>query len=187
MRMKSLLLLILCANTSLGDPAENLQVDERCQCNGTVQLLKLELEKKQEEMEKQVADFSQMTEDTLRMLNTSHSVIEAQEKTINELRKLVTQDSKLTQSYLELKEVNLLKTNCDSSSPSPPPTSTTTTTTTTTTLPPVSTTPASVKVLVRKEVGNHPHFFDKTFAQYQEGFSANGLLKEQFMQILIKL
>ena len=121
------------------------------------------------------------------MLNTSHSVIEAQEKTINELRKLVTQDSKLTQSYLELKEVNLLKTNCDSSSPSPPPTSTTTTTTTTTTLPPVSTTPASVKVLVRKEVGNHPHFFDKTFAQYQEGFSATGLLKEQFMQILIKL
>ena len=67
------------------------------------------------------------------------------------------------------------------------PTSTTTTTTTTSTLPPLLTTPApAVKVLVRKEVGNHPAFFDKTFAEYQEGFSANGLLKEQFIQILIQ-
>ena len=177
--MKSLLLLFLCATTSLGDPtedfdAENLQVDESCQCNEAVQLLKLDLEKKREEMEKQAADFFQMTEDTLRMLNTSHRVIEAQEKTINELRKLVTEDSKLTDSYLGLKEVYLLKENCDSS------------TTTTTSRPPGSSSPGSVKVLVRKEVGNHPHFFDKTFSYYQEGFSANGLLKEQFFPILIK-
>ena len=62
------------------------------------------------------------------------------------------------------------------------PTSTTTTTTTTSTLPPLLTTPApAVKVLVRKEVGNHPAFFDKTFAEYQDGFSANGLLKKQLM------
>merc|ERR1719500_2598561 len=95
-----------------------------------VESLKLELEKKQEEMEskeelivtqaakieemeKQVADFTQMTEDTLRMMNSSQSVIEAQEKTITELRKLVTEDSKLTDKYNELKEVNLLETNCD--------------------------------------------------------------------------
>merc|ERR1719222_1548121 len=66
-----------------------------------------------EEMEKQGANFSQMTEDTLRLMNTSHSVIEAQEKTITELRKLVTEDSKLADKYNELKEVNLLETNCD--------------------------------------------------------------------------
>ena len=66
-----------------------------------------------EELEKQVADFSHMTEDTLRMMNTSHSVIEAQEKTIDELRKIATDDSMLTAKYRELKEVNLLKTNCD--------------------------------------------------------------------------
>ena len=55
------------------------------------------------------------------------------------------------------------------------------TTTTTTTLP-----PALVKVLVRKEVGNPTNYFDKTFAEYQEGFSANGLLKKQSIQILTK-
>jgi len=31
-----------------------------------------------------------------------------------------------------------------------------------------------VKVLVRKEVGNPADYFDKTFAEYQAGFSANG-------------
>ena len=56
----------------------------------------------------------------------------------------------------------------------PTTTSTTTTKTTTTT-----TTPASVKVLVRKEVGNPTDYFDKTFAEYKEGFSARGLLKQQ--------
>merc|ERR1719295_914056 len=34
--------------------------------------------------------------------------------------------------------------------------------------------PGSVRVLVRKEVGNPVNYFDKTFAEYQEGFSANG-------------
>merc|ERR1719391_1774323 len=34
--------------------------------------------------------------------------------------------------------------------------------------------PGSVRVLVRKEVGNPADYFDKTFAEYQEGFSANG-------------
>ena len=48
---------------------------------------------------------------------------------------------------------------------------TTTTTTTTTITPP----PGPVKVLVRKEVGNPADYFDKTFAEYKEGFSANGL------------
>ena len=41
-----------------------------------------------------------------------------------------------------------------------------------------TTTPVSVKVLVRKEVGNLANYFDKTFAEYQEGFSANGLSKQ---------
>ena len=206
------LLFLLCASTSSGVPTEDfgpesLQEEERCQCNlfneavqlltveqlelqvlvkenalrekeNEVESLKLELEKKQKEMEKswtlvsymmkvmssskemmkskeelvvtqaakikemekQVADFSQMSEDTLRMLNTSHSVIEAQEKTITELRKLVT----------------------------------------TTTLP-----PGSVKVLVRKEVGNPADFFDKTFAEYKKGFSAKGGLKRESIYIII--
>ena len=50
----------------------------------------------------------------------------------------------------------------------------TTTTTTTTTTP-----PGSVKVLVRKEVDNPVDYFAKTYAEYREGFSANGLLKKQ--------
>ena len=65
------------------------------------------------EMEKQIAEFSQMSGHTVMMINTSHSVIEAQEKTINELRKIVTEESKLTDAYRKLKEVNLLKTSCD--------------------------------------------------------------------------
>jgi len=40
-------------------------------------------------------------------------VIEAQEKTIDELRKIVTEDSKLTDTYRELTTLDLLKTNCD--------------------------------------------------------------------------
>merc|ERR1712130_157584 len=66
-----------------------------------------------EEMEKQVADFSQMGEGAVKMMITSRSVIEAQERAINELRKIVTEDSKLTDTYRKLKEVNLLKTSCD--------------------------------------------------------------------------
>ena len=38
-----------------------------------------------------------------------------------------------------------------------------------------------VKVLVRKEVGNPADYFDKTFAEYQAGFSANGVLKQQLI------
>merc|ERR1719391_1537642 len=56
-----------------------------------------------------------------------------------------------------------------SSSPLSPTPASTTTSTTTTPLP-----PGPVKVLVRKEVGNPVDYFDKTFAEYQEGFSANG-------------
>ena len=51
---------------------------------------------------------------------------------------------------------------------------TATTTTATTPLP-----PGPIKVLVRKEVGNPADYFDKTFAEYQEGFSANGVLTKQ--------
>ena len=65
------------------------------------------------EMEKQVTDFSQTTEGTVRMMNTSHRVIEAQERAIDELRKIITEDSKLTDTYRELAAVDLIKTNCD--------------------------------------------------------------------------
>ena len=39
-------------------------------------------------------------------------------------------------------------------------------------------------MLVRKEVGNPADFFDKTFAEYQEGFSANGVLKQRLIDHL---
>ena len=44
--------------------------------------------------------------------------------------------------------------------------------------------PGQVQVLVRKEAGNPADYFDKTFAEYQEGFSANGVLKQQLIQSL---
>jgi len=40
-------------------------------------------------------------------------LLKLKKKTIDELRKIVTEDSKLTDTYRELNEVNLLKTNCD--------------------------------------------------------------------------
>jgi len=40
-------------------------------------------------------------------------VIEAQERAIDELRKIITEDSKLTDTYRELAAVDLIKTNCD--------------------------------------------------------------------------
>ena len=39
-------------------------------------------------------------------------------------------------------------------------------------------------MLVRKEVGNPVDFFDKTFDDYKEGFSANGLLKSNQFRFL---
>ena len=74
-----------------------------------------------------------------------------------------------------------------SSSLSPSPPSTTSTPPTST--PPIPASPTSstpVKMLVRKEADNHAAYFDKTYAEYQEGFSANGLLKKQSIQILTK-
>jgi len=40
--------------------------------------------------------------------------------------------------------------------------------------PPSPPPPGQVQVLVRKEVGNPADYFDKTYAEYQAGFSANG-------------
>ena len=45
-------------------------------------------------------------------MNNSYIVI-AQRKTIDELKKIVTEDSKLNATYNELKEGNLLQPNCD--------------------------------------------------------------------------
>ena len=47
--------------------------------------------------------------------------------------------------------------------------------------PPPTPPPGQVLMLVRKEVGNgNPvDYFDKTFAEYKEGFSSEGMLKQQ--------
>ena len=45
--------------------------------------------------------------------------------------------------------------------------------------------PGAQEMLVRKEVGNPADYFDKTFAEYQKGFSANGVLKNNQLIIWI--
>ena len=35
------------------------------------------------------------------------------------------------------------------------------------------------EIVRRKNVGNPAYFFDKTFAEYQEGFSANGDMQQK--------
>ena len=66
------------------------------------------------------------------------------------------------------KEIDQMRKEIDTHHPTPPP-------------PP----PGQVQVLVRKEVGNPADYFDKTYAEYQAGFSANGLLKQQLIQSLM--
>ena len=66
-----------------------------------------------QEMEKEITKFNQETEDTVRIMNNSYIVIKAQRKTIDELKKIVIEDSKLNATYNELKEGNLLQPNCD--------------------------------------------------------------------------
>ena len=43
-------------------------------------------------------------------------------------------------------------------------------------------------MMVRKQAGNPADYFDKTFAEYKEGFAANGLLKNNqlIIQIIFK-
>ena len=41
-------------------------------------------------------------------------------------------------------------------------------------------------MMVRKQAGNPADYFDKTFAEYKEGFAANGLLKNSQFIISIK-
>ena len=53
-------------------------------------------------------------------------------------------------------------------------------------LAPLSCPGEEIAILVRKEAGNPVDFFQKTFDEYKEGFSANGLLKQQSIQILYK-
>ena len=43
-----------------------------------------------------------------------------------------------------------------------------------------------IKILVRKEVGNPVDFFNKYYDEYREGFSANGLLKQQSQFHILK-
>ena len=47
--------------------------------------------------------------------------------------------------------------------------------------PPPPPVPGQVLVLVRKEVSNPADYFDKTFAEYEEGFESKGtVLKKQW-------
>ena len=43
-----------------------------------------------------------------------------------------------------------------------------------------------IKILVRKEVGNPVDYFNKYYDEYREGFSANGLLKQQSQFHILK-
>ena len=52
---------------------------------------------------------------------------------------------------------------------------TSTTTSPTPSLPPP---PGEVKILVRKDVDNPVEYFDKTYSEYKEGFSKDGVFKE---------
>ena len=85
-------------------------------------------------------------------------------------------------------EIDQLKKEMEAYHPSPPSSLSPSPPSHTSTPPtPASTTSSTpVKMLVRKEADNHAAYFDKTYAEYQEGFSANGLLKQQSIQILTK-
>merc|ERR1712130_418740 len=62
-----------------------------------------------QEMEKERTEYSEESEDTAKTLNNSYIVIESQRNIIDELKKIVAEDSKLNATYNELK----LQTNCD--------------------------------------------------------------------------
>ena len=51
---------------------------------------------------------------------------------------------------------------------SPPPTSSPP--------PPPASLPGQVQILVRKEAGNSPNYFDKTYGEYEEGFASKGTM-----------
>jgi len=51
--------------------------------------------------------------ESLKMVNDSQEVIQGQRKTIEDLKSVVVGDSSLNATYQEIKEANLLKTNCD--------------------------------------------------------------------------
>ena len=44
---------------------------------------------------------------------------------------------------------------------------------------------ASVKILVRKEVGNPRDYFDKSYEEYKEGFAARGVFKKYIVDDII--
>ena len=46
----------------------------------------------------------------------------------------------------------------------------------------------ALSMMVRKQAGNPADYFDKTFAEYKEGFAANGVLKNNqlIIQIIFK-
>jgi len=52
-------------------------------------------------------------EESLRIINESQKVIQSQRETIEDLKKVVIEESSLNTTYHEIKEANLLKTNCD--------------------------------------------------------------------------
>ena len=68
---------------------------------------------KLEEEETKMIVCMEKAEESLRVMNESQKVIQSQRKTIEGLKNVVTEESSLNATYHEIKEANLLKTNCD--------------------------------------------------------------------------
>ena len=60
-----------------------------------------------------MAECLEKAEASHSMINESQKVIQGQRETIEDLKKVVTEESSLNVTYHEIKEANLLKTNCD--------------------------------------------------------------------------
>ena len=109
------------------------------------------------------------------IVEKQNSKIKDQENMIEILKKkLQTQEDTIVKLQSPISNENIGIMGQASTSPA----TTTTTPPSTTTTTPLSTTSlgslADVKVLARKNVGNPADFFDKSWSEYKDGFSANG-------------
>ena len=68
---------------------------------------------KLEQEETKMIVCTEKAEERLRMMNERQKDIQGQRKTIEGLKNVVTEESSLNVTYHEIKEANLLKTNCD--------------------------------------------------------------------------
>ena len=126
------------------------------------------LEKVEEQGGKLEDAFEVFTRELQAMVEKQNRKIEYQENMIETLKKkLQAQEDTIAKLQSEISKENIgIMGQQASTSPA-----------TTTTTPPSTTslgTPGELKVLVRKNVGNPADFFDKTWSEYKDGFSANG-------------